>query len=76
MTDKEKADRAYAKKKRATPWHEWYAWYPVRLKDGRWFWLETVHRRARVVQGNYGGEDLLYYYKDRNQCLLSACSEE
>lgn len=25
--------------------HRWYAWHPVRLRDGRWAWLEVVLRR-------------------------------
>lgn len=23
---------------------EWFAWHPVKLKDGRWAWLENVKR--------------------------------
>ncbi len=23
----------------------WFAWRPVRLKDGRWVWWQTVRRR-------------------------------
>lgn len=26
-------------------WHRWYAWYPVRLIDGRLVWLQRVERR-------------------------------
>jgi len=25
-------------------WHEWFAWYPVHLEDGRWLWLQKVKR--------------------------------
>lgn len=24
--------------------HLWYAWYPVKLLDGRWAWLQYVTR--------------------------------
>ena len=23
-------------------WRPWFAWYPVRLKDGRWAWLHNI----------------------------------
>ena len=26
-------------------WTPWFAWYPVRLQDGRLVWLETVQRK-------------------------------
>lgn len=26
-------------------WHQWFAWHPIRLKDGRRVWLETVECR-------------------------------
>lgn len=25
-------------------WVAWFAWYPVRLWDGRWCWLEKIER--------------------------------
>lgn len=25
-------------------WHQWFAWRPVRLIDGRWIWLERCER--------------------------------
>lgn len=27
-------------------WNPWFAWYPVRVRDGSCRWLETVHRKA------------------------------
>lgn len=27
------------------PWHDWFAWRPVRTYDERWVWLRTVRRR-------------------------------
>jgi hypothetical protein len=30
------------------PWSKWYAWRPVCTVSGRWVWLETVYRQARV----------------------------
>lgn len=29
-------------------WHEWFAWYPVRVSSRRRCWLETVERRKRI----------------------------
>lgn len=34
---KEKVERVYSCGK-------WFAWYPIRLKDGRWAWWEYVWR--------------------------------
>lgn len=28
------------------PWHEWFAWHPVRLESGERVWLQTVERRS------------------------------
>lgn len=25
----------------------WFAWHPVKTKDGRWVWLRNVHRYLR-----------------------------
>lgn len=30
---------------REREWHRWFAWRPVRLRDGRVAWLSTVLRR-------------------------------
>jgi hypothetical protein len=27
--------------------HDWFAWHPVRLDDGRWVWLRRVSRWLR-----------------------------
>lgn len=35
------------------PWVSWFAWYPVRLTNGKsagsWVWLETVHWYDEVL---------------------------
>jgi hypothetical protein len=38
-----------ARKQRVCRWHHWFAWYPVKLLDGRVAWLETVERRESDV---------------------------
>lgn len=35
-------DRYYS---RVAEWHNWFAWRPVRLLDGRIVWLETIQRK-------------------------------
>lgn len=30
-------------------WHKWFAWYPVKLLNGRWTWLTTVYRRRSKI---------------------------
>lgn len=37
---------------RISPWHTWFAWYPVRTYDGRWRWLKRL-RRARMQNHDY-----------------------
>ncbi|EHJ95465.1 hypothetical protein [Agrobacterium tumefaciens] len=32
-------------------WHEWYAWFLVKLKDDHLFWLERVWRRRNPQSG-------------------------
>jgi hypothetical protein len=27
-------------------YHRWYAWHPVRCKDGTWVWLEEVEKKG------------------------------
>ena len=29
---------------RIRAWHWWFAWYPIRLGEGEWLWLETICR--------------------------------
>jgi hypothetical protein len=36
-------------------WHPWYAWYPVRLDDGRLAWFEWVLRKQCYEWGYYHG---------------------
>lgn len=38
-------DRYYS---RVAEWHNWFAWRPVRLLDGRTVWLETIQRKRRA----------------------------
>jgi hypothetical protein len=28
-------------------WHKWFAWYPVKVRDGGTVWFEIVYRRTR-----------------------------
>lgn len=37
----------------------WFAWHPVKLKNGRWVWLERV---ARTLWGCWDGG--YYEYKE------------
>lgn len=38
---------------RNTKWHDWFAWYPVRIED-RTAWLQTVRRRWSFIPGMMG----------------------
>jgi hypothetical protein len=45
----------YGRKKRVP--YRWFAWRPVRIRDGRWVWRQWV---ARCDVGNWGGPG--YHY--------------
>jgi hypothetical protein len=36
--------KRHAKEAAERRWHEWFAWKPVHLVDGRWAWLTAVDR--------------------------------
>jgi hypothetical protein len=39
-------------------WHQWFAWYPVRLDDtGKYAWLRTIKRKQEL---NWGGSHWEY----------------
>lgn len=45
------------------PWHDHFAWWPVRTYDGRLAWLRWVRRRS--IQKHYylfGGSDRWWQY--------------
>jgi len=42
----------------------WFTWYPVRLKDGRWCWLEQVRCEYWTSWGNSGYD---YYLVEKCQ---------
>jgi hypothetical protein len=37
--------RKYKLKKIRRGWHDWFAWYPVRLEDGGMAWLHEIERK-------------------------------
>lgn len=39
--------RTYAARAPSTTPHEWFAWHPVRMEDGRLAWLTVVLRQWR-----------------------------
>jgi hypothetical protein len=45
-------------------WYPWFAWYPVRLLDGTWVWLEKVARCLRHECGR--GDCADYWVYDAN----------
>lgn len=42
---REARDEAYVA--RITEWHDWYAWFPIRLGNNDCRWFETIKRRGR-----------------------------
>ncbi len=52
-----KFGKSNIEKEREKRWHLWFAWYPVRLADGRWAWLETLERK---LEAGMNGEQWLY----------------
>ncbi len=43
------------KAERLSDWSPWFAWHPVGLGDGGFFWLETVERRAEWTSSWHEG---------------------
>lgn len=35
----------------------WFAWYPVKIVDGRWFWWGRIKREYWVSRGGNSGYD-------------------
>jgi len=52
-----------------TKWHDWFAWFPVRVEtihcmgtESAWVWFETVERRIDDLPLKcYGGELVTFY---------------
>ena len=43
-----------AKKRAVRKWHNWFAWYPVKI-EGHYYWLTTVERKwTPLTFGNFG----------------------
>lgn len=34
--------------------HKWFAWYPVKLNDGRWVWWEIIWQQKECHRGGDG----------------------
>lgn len=52
-------------KERYEKWHDWFAWYPVRLDDDRVVWLETIRRRIEYGYGPYGWRPMSEEYEEK-----------
>jgi len=49
-----------------TEWHGWFAWYPVKIGENLWAWVEWVERRGTVRQypSEAGGVSIAQDYWD------------
>ena len=58
--------RAQAKRDKYKDWHDWFAWYPVRVDQNRIIWLEKVKRRicctSEAIPRFYGWDYTLDIY--------------
>lgn len=45
--------RARIKRDKYKEWHDWFAWYPVRIDENRLVWLEIVKRRIRYTSEDH-----------------------
>lgn len=48
-----------------TQWHDWFAWYPVRVAEGDCRWLETVERKGELHYDFVAG-DWKFEYREKN----------
>jgi hypothetical protein len=44
-------------------WHDWFAWFPVRVADNDCRWLEKVSRRGNMEYYGDGGSYWKFEYK-------------
>lgn len=54
----------------------WFAWYPVKLDDGRWAWLSLVWKRNFIYTNSsdiFGNAGITFY--DMNEFLSSGVLE-
>lgn len=46
----QKNEKKYAKWEASRTWRDWFAWFPVRTRDGNTLvWLETVKRKRNAT---------------------------
>lgn len=48
-------------------WHEWFAWYPVRVRGGECAWLETVMRCCTPISGIFNRKKCVVTYNSKVQ---------
>lgn len=53
----------FARRLNLTYWHRWFAWHVVMLDNGRFVWLQFVHRRLECGV-NYDGPYTNKYYQE------------
>lgn len=58
-----------AKKEKLEQWHDWFAWYPVRIGSEDCRWLETVGRRCCVSSNSGRVWFVKYKAKDKQHAL-------
>ncbi|QIG76661.1 hypothetical protein EVC28_037 [Rhizobium phage RHph_I1_23] len=48
------------------PWHDWFAWFPIRTYDQRLVWLRWVRRRSILKHWYlHGGPDFWWQYHNQ-----------
>ena len=47
-------------------WHDWFAWFPVRVANNDCRWLETVARRGNVEYTYEGSKYWNFEYKAKD----------
>lgn len=69
---KEQRERDHLRAKWAwqEQWHDWYAWFPVKVADNDCRWLETVRRRRLFKRNSDGSIDFdLAKLEESLECL-------
>ncbi len=57
------------------PWHDWFAWFPIRTYDQQLVWLKKVRRRSMQVHFflSPGGGDRFWQYHNQSQRRTEQC---
>lgn len=58
-----KIDSKSVKDERKKQWHNWFAWYPVRINESETVWLEDIQRKGFLADSTKDSPYWKWFYK-------------